>query len=52
MCVPTIVEDCFGISVISVSSADEHNFALDGQSKQYLTINVNSINTKFKSFGE
>ncbi|XP_064383296.1 transmembrane protein 129-like [Halichondria panicea] len=37
-------------AVLNVAAADEHNFTLDGQSKQYLTINVNSINSKFKSF--
>ena len=39
-------------NIYSVSSADEHRFSLDGQSKQYLTINVTSINSRFKSFGK
>ena len=40
------------LMVCSVASSDEHRFSLDGQSKQFITINVNSINPKFKSFGE
>lgn len=36
----------------SVASSDEHQFSLDGQSKQFITINVNSINANFKSFGK
>lgn len=38
--------------VCSVAASDEHRFSLDGQSKQFITININSINPNFKSFGE
>ncbi len=54
-----LVQRCFEIGqklllnlVHSVSSADEHQFSLDGRSKQFLTINVTSINKNFPSFSK
>ena len=35
----------------SVASSDEYLLSMDGNSKQFITINVNSINSQFKSFG-
>ena len=42
----------FLLFLYSVSSADEHRFSLDGRSKQFLTINVSSINKNFPSFSK
>lgn len=43
---------CILYHLFSVASADEHQFSLDSRSKQFITINVNSINPQFKSFGK
>ncbi len=37
--------------IISVAAADEHRLSMDGQSKQYITINIISLNKVYPSFG-
>lgn len=37
---------------VSVAASDEHRLSMDGQSKQYITINVISLNSNFSSFGQ